>query len=157
MRENAGAGILNPPRLSSGRFQPHLPPESEIQMSSLATRLHTFFNGTLVGTDEEGNRYYKERRAKPMVGSSLKERRWVIYRNEKEASRVPPEWQGWMNHTLEQAPTEASLSKFAWQKEHQPNQTGTPGAYIPDGDPRTAQPRAATTGDYQAWNPNEAG
>ena len=69
----------------------------------------------------------------------------------------PPEWQGWMNHTLDQAPTEVSLTKFAWQKEHQPNQTGSPGAYVPEGDPRTAKPRAATTGDYQAWNPNEAG
>ena len=59
-------------------------------MSSFATRLHTFFNGTLVGTDEEGNRYYKERRAKPMVGSSLKERRWVIYRNEKKPAGCHP-------------------------------------------------------------------
>ena len=58
-------------------------------MSSFATRLHTFFNGTLVGTDEEGNRYYKERRASPWsvhaAGAPV-----VIYRNEKEASRVPP-------------------------------------------------------------------
>ena len=123
-------------------------------MSSLATRLHTFFNGTLVGTDDEGNRYYKERRAKPMVGSNLQERRWVIYKNEKEASRVPPEWQGWLNHTLVKAPTEAELKKYDWQKEHAPNKTGTPEAYVPGGDLRSREERAASTGDYEAWSPN---
>ena len=129
-------------------------PNRNLPMSSLATRLHTFFNGTLVGTDKEGNRYYKERRAKPMIGSNLKERRWVIYKNEKEASRVPPEWQGWLNHTLTLAPTEQELPKYDWQKEHAHNKTGTPEAYVPGGDLRSKEERATTTGDYEAWSPN---
>ena len=123
-------------------------------MSSLATRLHTFFNGSLVGQDEEGNSYYKERKAKPMIGSSLQERRWVIYKNEKEASRVPPEWQGWLNHTFVKPPSEEELAKFDWQKEHQPNKTGTPEAYVPGGDMRSKSERAETAGDYEAWTPN---
>ena len=123
-------------------------------MSSLATRLHTLFNGTLVGTDAEGNRYYKERRAKPMIGSMLRERRWVIYKNEKEASRVPPEWQGWMNHTLTTPPSGSELKKYDWQKDHQRNLTGTPEAYVPQGDMRSKEERASTTGDYEAWSPN---
>ena len=123
-------------------------------MSSLATRLHTLFNGTLVGTDAEGNRYYKERRAKPMIGSMLRERRWVIYKNEKEASRVPPEWQGWMNHTLVSPPSESELRKHGWQKDHQRNLTGPPEAYVPQGDMRSQEERASSTGDYEAWSPN---
>ena len=40
-----------------------------------------------------------------------------------------------------------------WQKEHQPNPTGTPAAYLPPGHTLKGGRRAAATGDYEPWTP----
>ena len=45
------------------------------------------------------------------------------------------------------------LKKYDWQKDHQRNLTGTPEAYVPQGDMRSKEERASTTGDYEAWSP----
>lgn len=111
---------------------------------TVGTRFFTARNGELVGTDEAGNRYYQTRD---------RARRWVIYNGEAEASRVPPDWHGWLHHTYADPPTEAPLPKKAWEKPHLPNMTGTGDAYRPDGSILTPQPRAKATGDYEAWSP----
>ena len=92
---------------------------------TFGTQLWTWRFGELVGTDEQGNRYYrtKGRKIDPTLGF---ERRWVIYNGLAEASRIPPEWHGWMHHTVDVAPTEESYTPREWQKPHVPNMTGTP-------------------------------
>lgn len=102
-----------------------------------------------VGEDEQGNRYYEER--KPSLDG--RKRRWVVYNGLAEASRVPPDWHGWLHHTFEAPPTEAPLLRRAWEKPHQPNLTGTVHAYRPPGSLARGGERAAATGDYESWKP----
>ena len=109
---------------------------------TLGTRVWTWRNGTKVGEDAQGNTFYQNR-----DGS----RRWVIYNGEAEASRVSPEWHGWLHQTYQDPPTEAPLPRKAWEKEHQENLTGSAMAYAPAGSLRAATP--ADRSDYEAWQP----
>ena len=96
---------------------------------SFGTWLFTRFFGELVGSDQFGNRYYLDRRTK----GHKRERRWVIYNGEVEASRVPPEWHAWLHRIVVEPPTVVSPQAKAWQKPHLPNLTGTAQAYRPPG------------------------
>jgi len=122
-------------------------------MTTLGTRLYTHFKGEEVGSDADGNRYYRDRKRKLAAGSSRKERRWVIFKGAPEASRVPPEWHGWLHHTTDEIPPTGGLPRRPWMKDHLPNLTGTEGAYRPPGHTLTGGQRAATTSDYQPWKP----
>jgi len=115
----------------------------------IGTLIYTWFKGENVGTDEFGNRYYKAKR--DLLHG--KQRRWVLYKGEVEASRVPPEWHSWLHHTSEEPLTEQSTRAPAWQKEHVANLTGTSQAYRPAGHAYKGSSRASATGDYQAWQP----
>lgn len=117
---------------------------------SLGTRLMTLLLGELVGTDEFGNRYYRDRRRK----RHGKEIRWALYKGITESSKVPPEWHAWLHHTVDEPLAESAAQVRPWQKEHRPNLTGTLGAYRPAGHDAMGGQRAAATGDYQAWSPN---
>lgn len=108
------------------------------------TWLTTWFSGVLVGKDTFGNRYYRNK-----AGT----RRWVIYNGTVEASRIPPDWHGWLHHTFKLPPTEAPLKIKPWEKVHQPNLTGTEGAYHPPGSLAAGGQHAPATGDYQPWEP----
>ena len=70
------------------------------------------------------------------------------------ASRVPPDWHGWLHHTYAEPPTRAPLKARSFEKPHQPNLTGTDGAYRPDGSLAKGGIRPPATGDYQAWKPD---
>ena len=125
-------------------------------MTAFGTRIFTWLNGELVGTDKTGNRYYRLRRPRKLVrggGRPSRERRWVIYVGEAEASRVPPEWHAWLHHTIDQPPKDADKLKYPWQKEHVPNLTGTPAAYRPPGSVLRGGERPPATGDYEPWVP----
>ena len=105
--------------------------------------------GEKVGEDTLGNTYY---RAKPRKGYK-RERRWVIYAGEAEASSVSPDWHGWLHHTFEDAPEGGHLPRRDWEKDHVPNMTGTDGAYRPPGSVLTSERRPRVAGDYEAWQP----
>ncbi len=108
--------------------------------------------GTSVGTDQAGNKYY---RAKPRPGYK-RERRWVIYNGTPEASKVPPEWHGWLHYQSDDIPAENAESfRRPWQKPHKPNLTGSAQAYRPPGHILNGGQREAATGDYEAWRPPE--
>ena len=111
---------------------------------TLGTRLFTWRKGQLVGSDDQGNRYYRERKG---------DRRWVIYNGVVEASRVPPEWHAWLHRLADSPPSERPLPAKSWEKEHLPNLTGTVGAYFPPGSLNEGGRRARATGDYEAWQP----
>ena len=112
--------------------------------AALGTLVQTWMSGRLVGTDKNGNRYYQ---------SKDRKRRWVIYTGTIEASRVPPDWHGWLHHTFAEPPTVAPLKTKSWEREHQPNLTGTEEAYRPDGSLARSGVRPPATGDYQPWKP----
>ncbi len=109
---------------------------------TLNTQLWTWRKGTKVGEDDQGNIFYQTRDAK---------RRWVIFNGEAEASRVSPDWHGWLHHTWDEPPTKAPLPKKAWEKPHMENLTGTPAAYAPPGSIRRPDPEPRR--DYEAWVP----
>ena len=111
--------------------------------STLGTWLYTRRHGVRVGEDDQGNVFYQSRDGK---------RRWVIYNGETEASRIAPDWHGWLHHTWNTPPTEAPLARKPWEKPHQENLTGTPLAYAPPGSLR--RPAPAERRDYEAWQPD---
>ena len=113
----------------------------------------TLFSGAKhIGTDNAGNKYY---RAKPRQGYK-RERRWVIYNGAPEATKVPPEWHGWLHYQSDNIPSNDSESyRRAWQKPHKPNMTGTNQAYRPPGHILAGGKREKATGDYEAWTPPE--
>lgn len=121
--------------------------------NTLGTLLLTRWRGELVGQDELGNRYYRERGA--ATRDFRGERRWVVYafEGEVEASAVPPGWNAWLHHNREKSPAEEPLPAPRWEKEHQPNLSGTPNAYLPPGHERRGGQRDVAVGDYEAWRP----
>ncbi|MGB0497582.1 MAG: NADH:ubiquinone oxidoreductase subunit NDUFA12 [Rubricella sp.] len=111
---------------------------------TLGTRLHTWRHGEKVGEDEQGNVFYQSNGGK---------RRWVIYNGEAEASRVSPDWHGWLHHTFDEIPSEQPLPRKPWEKPHVENRTGTPLAWRPPGSVLTPQSRREVSADYEAWQP----
>lgn len=109
---------------------------------TLGTQIFTARKGQKVGSDAQGNVYYQTRDGK---------KRWVIYNGEMEASRVAPDWHGWLHFTWDQPPTQAPLAHKAWEKPHVENLTGSEAAYAPPGSIRAAAPAARA--DYEAWKP----
>ena len=105
-------------------------------------RLFTARKGVIVGEEEQGNVFYENR-----DGSQ----RWVIDNGAVEASRVSPEWHGWLHRTFDEPPTKSPLAHKTWEKPHVPNLTGTEAAYAPAGSLRRAT--AVERSDYEAWQP----
>ncbi len=116
---------------------------------TVSTRLYTWLCGELAGRDALGNRYYRNRKHR----RGRRERRWVVYAGKPEASMVPPDWHGWLHHTVEETPPAGGAAVKAWQKEHQPNLTGTAGAYRPPGHVLSGGRRDRATGDHEPWRP----
>lgn len=108
------------------------------------------YRGQRVGVDVYGNRYFQGR---PRKGYT-RPRRWVVYKGEPEASRVPPEWHGWLHHQTDTVPNSSSASfRRSWQQPHLRNMTGTQAAYRPPGHILQGGNRPKATGDYEAWSP----
>ena len=102
---------------------------------TLGTRINTLLFGKLVGKDHLGNKYYQDK----------KNRRWVIYSGEIEATKIPQEWFSWIHHINNKIEKTHTLKKYDWQKEHIPNQTGTNKAYNPN------KNKNATKKKYSTW------
>ncbi len=105
---------------------------------TFGTFLNTLFFGKLVGVDQFKNKYYQDKSGK----------RWVIYSNEAEASKIPPEWHIWIHHLIETLPSEADFKKYSWQKEYKDNMTGTSEAYNP------LKSNKNNKEDYKKWSPD---
>lgn len=114
------------------------------------TRLFTLRKGQKVGEDEFGNTYYVQRRGVGPLGVPA---RWVTYRNLSEASQVPPDWHGWLHHTVDELPTSENYQPKPWQKPYQMNMTGTAAAYRPSGSILGTGQRQKSSSDYKPWKP----
>ncbi len=120
--------------------------------ASFGQRFHIARRGVFVGKDELGNSYYEARDDKDSYDKGRK-RRWVIYNGYAEASKVPPDWHGWLRYTFDEPPTTDPLPRRAWEKDHIPNLTGTVHAWRPKGAISSGGQRDKATGDYEAWSP----
>ena len=89
---------------------------------TIGTKLKTIFVGKFVGKDSFGNKYYESKSGK----------RWIIYSDEIDASKIPNEWYSWIHFTKNNIENKHELEKYKWQKPHQSNQTGTENAYHPN-------------------------
>jgi NADH:ubiquinone oxidoreductase subunit len=115
--------------------------------ATITTGIHVRRHGRKVGTDALGNLYYASKKGG---------RRWVIYNGPNDASRIPPEWHAWMHHQIDGPPGESLPPPPRFLRAPTPNLTGTPLAYRPPGALERGAQRAAASGDYEAWTPDEA-
>jgi NADH:ubiquinone oxidoreductase subunit len=110
--------------------------------ATLNTQFWSWRKGVRVGEDDQGNVFYHTRDGK---------RRWVMFNGETEASRVSPDWHGWLHHTFDEPPTDKPFVHKPWEKPHEENLTGTALAYAPAGSIRKGAPTKRA--DYEAWRP----
>lgn len=122
-----------------------------LSVGSTAVPLLTLWRGgRQVGEDAYGNRYFVVAARR----NQRRERRFVMHDGEPEATRVPPEWHGWLHHQTDQIPAENNPFRRPWIKAHLPNATGTDHAYRPPGHTLVKAERAkSASGDYEAWSP----
>lgn len=113
---------------------------------NISLYLKTRLFGQPVGVDGYGNRYYQDRRE----GRPRHRQRWVIYHGDPEASKISPEWHGWLHYAHDKCP-DISRQRFSWQKNHRRNLTGTERAYRPTGWGRSGMLVLSPT--YQPWRP----
>ena len=102
---------------------------------TLGTFLYTIFFGKFVGEDSFGNKYYQSKKGK----------RWVIYFDEIDASKIPVEWYSWIHFMPNKIEKNHDLKKYDWQKPHKPNLTGTDSAYYPNKNKDAIQKK------YKTW------
>jgi NADH:ubiquinone oxidoreductase subunit len=115
--------------------------------ATIGTALHVWRHGNKVGGDALGNVYYASKKGN---------RRWVVYKGLNDPSRIPPEWYSWLHHQIEGLPDESLPPAPKFLSQPKPNMTGTPEAYKPAGALERGGRRAAASGDYEAWTPDQA-
>ena len=111
---------------------------------TLGTLLFTWRNGVFVGADSYGNSYYK---------SKNDEKRWVIYKDDSEASKIDPNWHSWIRFTVNKIPS-VNTNKYKWEKPYVQNLTGLSSVYRPHqsvSDKNTKRANIET--DYSSWEP----
>tara|TARA_B100000029_G_C17584766_1_gene960793 strand:+ start:723 stop:1076 length:354 start_codon:yes stop_codon:yes gene_type:complete len=116
---------------------------------TLGTKIYTWLYGNLVGNDDYGNKYYCNLKD----FDNLNAKRWVIFENKIEASKIPPHWHAWLHKSIDIPPLNYQ-HKYDWQKNHKENMTGTKEAYFPPSHPlsksyKSDQPKK----DYESWSP----
>ena len=89
---------------------------------TVGTFIYTLLTGKFIGNDQFGNKYY----------ANSKGKRWMIYKNNIEASKIPPEWYLWIHNLSVNKPPD-KINSFSWQKKYEENLTGTERAHKPEG------------------------
>ena len=92
--------------------------------------------GKFIGKDNFGNKYYQSKNGK----------RWVIYSEEIDASKIPVEWFSWIHFMPNKIENTHDFKKHQWQKPHKPNLTGTDSAYHPNKNKKDAIEKK-----YKSW------
>ena len=105
---------------------------------TVGTFIYTLLAGKFIGNDQFGNKYY----------TSSKGKRWVIYKNSVESSKIPPEWHRWIHFITNNKPSD-NINKFKWQKKHEENLTGSMKAYKPEGS--LANKSKKNMKKYETW------
>jgi NADH:ubiquinone oxidoreductase subunit len=111
---------------------------------TLGTLLFTWRKGIFVGEDSFGNKYYK---------SENDEKRWVIYENESEASKIDPNWHSWIRFTVNKIPIKRA-NRYKWEKPYIQNLTGLSTVYKPHHlIVKKNAKRTLIETDYSSWEP----
>ena len=116
---------------------------------TIGTKIYTFFCGRQVGSDDQGNRYFQSRKTpKGEAG-----RRWVLYKGYPEPTKIPALWYSWMHRLTDEIPQGKKSMRYAWEKPHKPNLSGSNLAYAPPGHILKGGERYDVESDYQPWQP----
>ena len=107
---------------------------------TVGTFIYTLLTGKFAGKDQFGNKYYFNSKGK----------RWVVYKNSVESTKIPPDWHSWIHFLTQNKPTN-KVNKFSWQKNHEENMTGTKDAYRPDGS--LISDKKINNKKYETWKP----
>lgn len=125
-------------------------------MASYLNRIFTWWNGQTIGTQiftaRKGNKVGEDAQGNVFYRNADDSKRWVIFNGDIEASRIDPEWHGWLHRTWNDAPTDKPVVHKPWEQPHLPNLTGSPLAHAPAGSIRRSEPEARR--DYEAWSPD---
>ncbi len=116
---------------------------------SLSTKIYTFFYGKLIGEDEYGNKYFSNKKD----FKDIKAKRWVMFKGQIEASKIPPHWHAWLHRSIDEPPLNYK-HKYKWQKDHKVNRTGSNEAYFPPSHPLSkSYDTNKKNNDYESWTP----
>ena len=107
---------------------------------TFGTFLNTLIFGINVGSDEFGNKYYRNK---------SDTRRWVIYKDVIDASKIPPEWHSWIHKIIKSTPDKIKFSNYEWQKKYTENLTGTTKSYNPNLKNKNFKKKK-----YKSWQPD---
>ena len=113
-----------------------------ISYNKIFLKIYSYFFAKKIGVDDYGNAYFLDK--KRSTANNGRERRWVIYEGDVEASKVPPEWNAWLHHVTNVIPRKSRKPK--WIKEHLPNQTGTA---------KSLNSKSSNNKIYTPWKPND--
>lgn len=91
--------------------------------NNIGTVLYSLFNGKKIGQDEEGNTFYIHRKDK--------RKRWVLYKNEIDPTKLDVKWQIWLTETDIDKLDTSDKTNFNWQKVKRTNPSGTVNSYHP--------------------------
>ena len=113
--------------------------------TTVGTNFFTFLKGKKVGEDYLGNSYYE---------SKEQEKRWCIYFDQSEASRISPEWNSWLRFISNTVP-DSNNNSYEWQKFFKGNASGLDSAYKPSiiREGRLNKDLEDYQSDYKAWKP----
>ena len=115
---------------------------------NLGTSIYTWLYGNFVGEDNFNNKYY----CNSKDFKDFKSKRWVIFNGEIEASKIPPHWHAWLHKSIDAPPINYS-HKYVWQRDREPNLTGTKDAYYPDSHPLSKSNDKTIESEYESWSP----
>ena len=104
---------------------------------SIGTHLFTSVNGSYIGSDGWGNKYYKSKKG---------ERRWVLYHKDCDASLIPPKWHSWLHKVVNEPPASSESIDFESEEMYK-NETGTHNSYHPN------KVSSSLQRYYTAWEP----
>ncbi|KAL0000811.1 hypothetical protein SO802_014592 [Lithocarpus litseifolius] len=84
-------------------------------MSKLFTRIVGFIkNWSLMGMDKAGNQYFVRTEE---IDGIMKEKRWVVFKGEKDPTSIPVEWICWLNGQRKSAPTAEEMMELEARRE----------------------------------------
>ena len=78
----------------------------------LISKLMIRLTAQKVGQDEFGNQYFETRKSR----RGQRKRRYVLYKGQVEASKVPSDWHGWLHYTEQLPPPEKGYAVHDWQQ-----------------------------------------
>mgnify|MGYP001160759413 CR=1 FL=1 len=113
-----------------------------VSYNKIFLKIYSYFFAKKIGVDDYGNSYFLDKRRSS--ANNGRERRWIIYQGDVEASKVPPEWNAWLHHVTNEIPRKSRKPK--WIKEHLPNQTGTA---------KSLNSKSSNNKIYTSWRPND--